>query len=82
MSLYANAKTCKACPSREGAACRHTGIKIGRHAAAGDCPEHRFPASGVITLPVADLAGFDVEEEKRRLKSGGCCGSPSNEAEP
>jgi hypothetical protein len=35
------------------------------------------PARQVERAPYPIPDGFDVEEERRRLKQGGCCGQPS-----
>lgn len=64
-------------------ACRADDIDIMQHAELAYCPAGQFekPEGWNATslrppLPVVELSDEQIEEERRRLAAGGCCGEP------
>jgi hypothetical protein len=82
MSLPRRTRTCIDCAAPGGFAsgvvlvCPQTRRPIAEHAKANACPAAKFFAPpSRPPLPIPD--DHDPEQERRRLKSGGCCGQPS-----
>lgn len=78
---------CEHCPRQLAgpALCTVEGIDITIHAERRDCPKGKHADADKcqrcggehdeFRCPIP--REFDPEQEKRRLKSGGCCGAPS-----
>lgn len=66
-------------PRRGPCACTVDGIDILVHIEKRDCPKgfHTNAAMPIMPPPMPIPEGFDVEQERRRMKQGGCCGKPS-----
>lgn len=90
-----NLKFCHPCgyrqrPCHGACACSIDGLDIIQHAKANYCPHPKGAKFGAgekptgwttrSSLPVVELTDEEVEEERRRLKAGGCCGTPSESA--
>jgi hypothetical protein len=77
---------CQTCRDLEGGRTWRTGLEKFYTMPSGGidfpCPhnvEWGFKSMSRPPLPVIELTDEEVEEERRRLKAGGCCGSPSKE---
>lgn len=71
--VASNLIACGYCPRGVGGhQCGATGASMLYQAEHGVCPEKRF---GLPVQPIP--ADYDPEAERRRLQSGGCCGTPS-----
>lgn len=60
---------CARCDKVQPMTCGADGLTLVAHVSRPYCPLGKFPAE------IPD--DFDPEEERRRMKSGGCCGTPS-----
>ncbi len=85
-TLGVNLQICTGCIKSEGGnlangcimACPVSKRQAAEHYTTGECPKSLLKTHSLP--PPEDIPeGFDLEREKRRLKSGGCCGSPSKE---
>jgi len=91
MSAHKYCHQCAGNPINGILICPADGKNASRHAAAMYCPKDpplfgdgieplgwdELQSVPRTPLPVVELTDQEVEEEQRRLKAGGCCGSPS-----
>lgn len=65
---------CHRCKYLKNGLCIADGRNIIINASERKCPKGLFPSR-----PPENIEGHDIEQERRRLKQGGCCGSPAKE---
>lgn len=84
-TMVQNLHACSRCVREAGGNCASGAIvvcpvdaqPITGHAQTGECAKGLLRRSTVPPLPVQHIPDdFDVEQERRRMAQGGCCGKP------